>query len=179
MFLPCINKVYVCMYVCTNVNKNRTAFNNGNVFIICSSRFTPISFNFCSSFALAPKHTRNFYFHFVEQKKNSVKLSHQQEKVRDAAVPIPIYTAINSKRDVSAQSLAGETTVIDLRRILRVKSYVNFSSSVSEWVEFTPYEIGMDKYGTFMKTELFGSKFFCGKLIEQFPESPLYYLQGK
>ena len=53
------------------------------------------------------------------------------------------------------------------------------TSCVSEWVEFTPYEIGMDKYGTFMKTELFGSKFFCGKLFEKFPESPLYYLQGK
>ena len=46
-------------------------------------------------------------------------------------------------------------------------------------MEFTPYEVGMDKYGTFMKTELFGSKFFCGKLIEKFTESPLYYLQGK
>ena len=54
-----------------------------------------------------------------------------------------------------------------------------FNSCASEWVEFTPYEIGMDKYGTFMKTELFGSKFFCGKLIEKFPESPLYYLQGR
>lgn len=53
-----------------------------------------------------------------------------------------------------------------------------FVCFASEWVEFTPYEIGMDKYGTFMKTELFGSKFFCGKLIEKFPESPLYYLQG-
>ena len=50
---------------------------------------------------------------------------------------------------------------------------------VLEWVEFTPYEIGMDKYGTFMKTELFGSKFLCGKLVQKFPESPLYYLQGK
>jgi len=59
--------------------------------------------------------------YFVEQKKNSVKLSHQQEKVREAAVPMPIYTAINSKRDVSAQSLAGETTVIDLRLILRAR----------------------------------------------------------
>lgn len=105
-----------------------------------------------------PVSLTDFYGHCVGEsllgpKKNSVKLSHQQEKVRDAAVPMPIYTAINSKRDVSAQSLA-------------------------EWVEFTPYEIGMDKYGTFMKTELFGSKFFCGKLIEKFPESPLYYLQG-
>lgn len=105
-----------------------------------------------------PVSLTDFYGHCVGEsllgpKKNSVKLSHQQEKVQDAAVPMPIYTAINSKRDVSAQSLA-------------------------EWVEFTPYEIGMDKYGTFMRTELFGSKFFCGKLIEKFPESPLYYLQG-
>ncbi|XP_020623528.1 cytosolic phospholipase A2-like [Orbicella faveolata] len=105
-----------------------------------------------------PVSLTDFYGHCVGEsllgpKKNSVKLSHQQEKVREAAVPMPIYTAINSKRDVSAQSLA-------------------------EWVEFTPYEIGMDKYGTFMRTELFGSKFFCGKLIEKFPESPLYYLQG-
>lgn len=61
---------------------------------------------------LTPKHSElllnSLIFTFVEQKKNSVKLSHQQEKVQDAAVPMPIYTAINSKRDVSAQSLAGE-----------------------------------------------------------------------
>ena len=49
---------------------------------------------------------------------------------------------------------------------------------LSEWVEFTPYEVGMDKYGTFMKTELFGSQFFCGKLVKQYPEPPLFYLQG-
>lgn len=105
-----------------------------------------------------PVSLTDFYGHCVGEsllgpKKNSVKLSDQQEKVANGAVPMPIYTALNSKRDVSAQSYA-------------------------EWVEFTPYEIGMDKYGTFMKTELFGSKFFCGKLIEKFPESPLYYLQG-
>ena len=37
-----------------------------------------------------------------------------------------INTAINSKRDVSAQSLAGETTLVDLSRILLVGSYVKF-----------------------------------------------------
>lgn len=105
-----------------------------------------------------PVSLTDFYGHCVGEsllgpKKNSVKLSDQKEKVANGAVPMPIYTALNSKRDVSAQSYA-------------------------EWVEFTPYEIGMDKYGTFMKTELFGSKFFCGKLVEKFPESPLYYLQG-
>ncbi|KAK2562311.1 Cytosolic phospholipase A2 [Acropora cervicornis] len=104
-----------------------------------------------------PVSLTDFYGHCVGEsllgpKKNSVKLSHQKRKVECGCVPMPIYTAINSRRDISADSFA-------------------------EWVEFTPYEIGMDKYGTFMKTELFGSKFFCGKLVEKFPESPLYYLQ--
>lgn len=47
---------------------------------------------------------------------------------------------------------------------------------VLEWVEFIFYEIGMDKYGIFMKIELFGSKFFCGKFIEKFLEFLFYYL---
>ena len=36
----------------------------------------------------------------------------------------------------------------------------------------------MAKYGTFMKTEHFGSKFFCGKLVNSYPEPTLAYLQG-
>ena len=48
----------------------------------------------------------------------------------------------------------------------------------SEWVEFSPFEIGMAKYGTFMPTELFGSKFFMGKLCKKFDEQPLHFLQG-
>jgi len=50
----------------------------------------------------------------------------------------------------------------------------------TEWMEFNPYEIGMSKYGTYMKTEHFGSKFFCGKLLTPaYPEPSLTYLQGK
>lgn len=45
-------------------------------------------------------------------------------------------------------------------------------------MEFTPFEIGMPKYGTFMKTELFGSKFFMGKLCTEYEEQPLHFLQG-
>jgi hypothetical protein len=41
-------------------------------------------------------------------------------------------------------------------------------------VEFTPFEIGMPKYGTFMKTELFGSKFFMGRLCTEYEEQPLH-----
>ena len=51
--------------------------------------------------------------------------------------------------------------------------------SFAEWVEFSPYEIGMVKYGTFMKTEHFGSKFFCGKLLNRYDEPSLHYMQGK
>lgn len=49
----------------------------------------------------------------------------------------------------------------------------------TEWMEFSPYEIGMPKYGTFMKPELFGSKFFIGHLVKKFEEPPLHFLQGK
>ena len=51
--------------------------------------------------------------------------------------------------------------------------------SFIEWVEFTPYEIGLAKYGTFMKTEQFGNKFFCGKLVRYYKEPPIHFLEGK
>lgn len=53
------------------------------------------------------------------------------------------------------------------------------NSLFSEWVEFSPFEIGMPKYGTFMDAELFGSKFFMGKLVKQYKEQPLHFLQGE
>lgn len=50
---------------------------------------------------------------------------------------------------------------------------------LSDWVEFTPYEIGMAKYGTFMTPDLFGSKFFMGKVVKKYEENPLHFLMGK
>ena len=46
-------------------------------------------------------------------------------------------------------------------------------------MEFSPFEIGIAKYGTFMKTEDFGNKFIVGKKIKHFDEFPLHFLQGK
>ncbi|CAH3013928.1 unnamed protein product, partial [Porites evermanni] len=80
-------------------------------------------------------------------------LSQQQQIVKDGTVPFPLYTCLHVKKDVSAQKFC-------------------------EWVEFNPYEIGMVKYGTFMKTEHFGSKFFCGKLLNHYDEPSLHYMQG-
>lgn len=49
---------------------------------------------------------------------------------------------------------------------------------VAEWVEFTPYEVGLLKYGAFVRTEHFGSEFFMGRLLKKLPESRICYLQG-
>lgn len=46
-------------------------------------------------------------------------------------------------------------------------------------MEFSPYEIGMAKYGTFMPPGLFGSKFFMGSVVKQYEENPLHFLMGK
>lgn len=81
------------------------------------------------------------------------RLTDQRAKIQDADVPMPLYTCVHVKKDVPARSF-------------------------QEWVEFSPYEIGMPKYGTFMDSELFGSKFFMGKLVHKYQEQPLHFLQG-
>ncbi|NXH23577.1 PA24A phospholipase, partial [Myiagra hebetior] len=54
----------------------------------------------------------------------------------------------------------------------------NFVSDFADWVEFSPYEIGMAKYGTFMSPDLFGSKFFMGTVVKKYKENPLHFLMG-
>lgn len=49
----------------------------------------------------------------------------------------------------------------------------------SEWCEFTPYEVGFPKYGAYIPTELFGSEFFMGRLVQLRPEPRICYLQGE
>lgn len=51
-------------------------------------------------------------------------------------------------------------------------------SEPADWVEFSPYEIGMAKYGTFMTPDLFGSKFFMGTAVKKYEENPLHFLMG-
>uniref|UniRef100_A0A8C4IT81 Phospholipase A2 n=1 Tax=Dicentrarchus labrax TaxID=13489 RepID=A0A8C4IT81_DICLA len=46
------------------------------------------------------------------------------------------------------------------------------------WVEFSPYEIGMAKYGTFMTPDMFGSKFFMGTVVKKYEENPIHFLMG-
>ncbi|XP_035221148.1 cytosolic phospholipase A2-like isoform X3 [Stegodyphus dumicola] len=81
------------------------------------------------------------------------RLSQQQEKIDGGQVPLPLYTCLHVKSNVSAKVF-------------------------QDWVEFSPYEIGIAKYAAFMKTEHFGSKLYKGRIIKEFPEFPLHYLQG-
>nr|KAF6388342.1 phospholipase A2 group IVE [Myotis myotis] len=85
--------------------------------------------------------------------RNDCKLSEQRAALSHGQNPLPIYLTINVKDDVSNQ---------DFR----------------EWCEFSPYEVGMQKYGAFVPTELFGSEFFMGRLMRRIPESRMCYLLG-
>ncbi|XP_056460118.1 cytosolic phospholipase A2 [Gadus chalcogrammus] len=80
-------------------------------------------------------------------------LTDMQQKVGEAQCPLPLFTCLHVKPDVSELMFA-------------------------DWVEFSPYEIGMAKYGTFMTPDLFGSKFFMGSVVKKYNENPLHFLMG-
>lgn len=86
-------------------------------------------------------------------KRIDAKLTDQRQKLQEGKIPFPLYTCLHVKKNVMAKVF-------------------------QEWIEFTPYEVGIAKYGAFMKTENFGSKFYLGRLVKRFPEFPLHYLQG-
>ncbi|KAM8874770.1 cytosolic phospholipase A2 isoform 1-T2 [Spinachia spinachia] len=81
------------------------------------------------------------------------KLSGIREKINQAQSPLPLFTCLHVKPDVSELMFA-------------------------DWVEFSPYEIGMAKYGTFMTPDLFGSKFFLGTVVKKYEENPIHFLMG-
>ncbi|KFW09304.1 Cytosolic phospholipase A2 epsilon, partial [Fulmarus glacialis] len=85
--------------------------------------------------------------------KDSHKLSEQQEALCDGQNPLPIYVSVCVRDNYS-------------------------TNDFKEWVEFTPYEVGLLKYGAFVRTEHFGSEFFMGRLLKKLPESRICYLQG-
>ncbi|XP_075283717.1 cytosolic phospholipase A2 zeta isoform X3 [Opisthocomus hoazin] len=91
--------------------------------------------------------------YFLQQKEDPSKLSDQQEAVKWAQNPYPIYAAVNVRPNISSDDFA-------------------------EWCEFTPYEVGFRKYGAFVRTEDFDSEFFMGRLIQKRPEPRICFLQG-
>ncbi|NWT30067.1 PA24E phospholipase, partial [Cardinalis cardinalis] len=90
---------------------------------------------------------------FLHDGKDNHRLSDQQAAIDRGQNPLPIYTAVNVKNNYST---------LDFK----------------EWVEFTPYEVGLQKYGVFVRTEDFGSEFFMGRLMKKVPESRICFLEG-
>ncbi|CAL4093500.1 unnamed protein product, partial [Meganyctiphanes norvegica] len=87
-----------------------------------------------------------------KEKKNRMRLSHLNSSIAEGEAPFPLFAGLHATE--------------------------RSSEEFSDWIEFSPYEIGMGKYGTFMKTEHFGSKFLAGKLMKKYSERPLHYLQA-
>lgn len=53
-----------------------------------------------------------------------------------------------------------------------------FLLTITEWLEFTPYEVGFPKYGAFVPAEHFGSEFYMGHIMKKLPESRICFMQG-
>uniref|UniRef100_UPI003AADD13B cytosolic phospholipase A2 zeta-like isoform X1 n=1 Tax=Centroberyx gerrardi TaxID=166262 RepID=UPI003AADD13B len=92
--------------------------------------------------------------HLIFGKKTTSTLSGQQSAVTEGQNPLPIYTAVNMK-----DGLMG-------------------CEAEAEWCEFTPYEVGIPKYGAFVRAEEFGNQFFLGHRIKKLPEIRIPYLMG-
>ncbi|NXT40790.1 PA24E phospholipase, partial [Pelecanoides urinatrix] len=89
----------------------------------------------------------------LHDKKDEHRLSDQRQAVDNGQNPLPIYVAINLKSSYSAQAFR-------------------------EWLEFTPYEVGLLKYGASIRAEHFGSEFFMGRLVKRLSEIRICYMQG-
>lgn len=85
---------------------------------------------------------------------NDAKLSDQRKALDNGQNPLPLCLAMNVKQNACS--------TLDYK----------------EWCEFSPYEVGLLKYGAFIRSEHFGSEFFMGRRTKALPESRICYLQG-
>ncbi|XP_034968013.2 cytosolic phospholipase A2 epsilon isoform X1 [Zootoca vivipara] len=80
-------------------------------------------------------------------------LSGQKRGLTHSQNPLPIYMVLNTKDHYSL-------------------------AEFKEWMEFTPFEVGIIKYGAYVRAEDFGSKFFMGRLMRKLPESGICFMKG-
>ncbi|KAM9466384.1 cytosolic phospholipase A2 delta-like [Clarias gariepinus] len=88
----------------------------------------------------------------TEIQEHTDTLSDQKKAVSEGQNPLPIYTAVNM------QDSSGST--------------------IPEWCEFTPFEVGFSKYGAFVPAENFGSEFYLGHVVKKLPETRISFLMG-
>ena len=80
-----------------------------------------------------------------------VYLSQQVERIKNADLPFPIYTAIDAREAVSREP---------------------------HWFEYTPYEIGAPYFGVYVPTWAYGRQFNEGLSSNFAPEQSLGFLMG-
>ena len=117
------------------------------------------------------------------------RLSDQREKIQNGSAPLPLYTCLHVKSNVSAMifqvnSISTHQEILNIYIYPKYNSWIyviylwNLTFYTQEWYEFTPYEIGIPKYGVFMNTKDFASKFYMGQKVKSFPEVRLHFLYG-
>uniref|UniRef100_A0A8D2KX76 Phospholipase A2 n=1 Tax=Varanus komodoensis TaxID=61221 RepID=A0A8D2KX76_VARKO len=82
------------------------------------------------------------------------KLTDQKQALNHGQNPLPVYLCLNVKEKVNSRGFR-------------------------EWLEFTPYEVGFQKYGAYIRAEHFGSEFFMGHLMKKIPESRISFLEDE
>nr|XP_020649392.1 cytosolic phospholipase A2 epsilon-like [Pogona vitticeps] len=80
-------------------------------------------------------------------------LSGQKRAISHGQNPLPIYMVLNTRDKYSLPEF-------------------------KEWMEFTPFEVGLLKYGAYINSEDFGSKFFMGRMMKKIPESQICFMKG-
>ena len=119
----------------------------------------------------------DFYGYLVGQQllkgRMKARLSDQADKIRNGQVPMPMYTCLHVKSNVSAKIFQ-----VCLKILPTFSKVLKSDSIFQEWYEFTPYEVGIPKYGVFFRTSDFASKFYMGQKVKSFPEVRLHFLYG-
>ena len=117
-------------------------------------------------------------------KRMKARLSDQREKVLNGSAPLPLYTCLHVKSNVSAMIFQVNITenILLSFHIKIAHLHFDFVSIIfifcQEWYEFTPFEVGIPKYGVFMNSKDFASKFYVGQKVKSFPEVRLHFLYG-
>ncbi|XP_073668580.1 cytosolic phospholipase A2 beta-like [Paramisgurnus dabryanus] len=92
--------------------------------------------------------------YLIQGKKPLGTLTEMQKAVSEGQNPLPIFTAVNMKDGNSERT------------------------AEAEWCEFTPYEVGISKYGGFVPAQNFGSEYYLGHLVKKLPETSVSFLLG-
>lgn len=87
------------------------------------------------------------------EEKCKQKWSYQRKKLEDGSAPLPLIAALHVRNE--------ET----------IKKY-------NEWIELSPYEVFMPRYGIAIDMKNFGDRFYGGFITKEYGEQPIHFLQG-